>query len=412
MRKTVIALVDQAAVSGSNFLVTVVMARALGPADYGIVASGYALALLAKNAHLALITTPILALVPAAASKRERAELVNVIEKANGTVIVILAALAAVVTWWAVERSMATAAAVASLAFGLMWHEFHRKHLLAETRRGGALLADATGYGGQLVAVAALAFMEMPQDVVVTGFIAAASAGMVLGFLVGWGLRGVAMGGFSGVKEWRRRREVWSMGLWLLGLYAAVWISERWMIVKANASLEPGAAGQVAVALGLLNLLNLIYLAIENFGLPELSARIFREGKAVVEKLRRPVIRIGLPLVALAYTCLAFNAERVVEIVYGNEYDGVGELIRMYGPIIVAGYVARLGVIAQKSMRDTRGIFIAHGLGAMAVVGAAGYLLRHFGAAGAVFAIGIGQVLTAVVIAVRLRRSANEAVRE
>ena len=201
------------------------------------------------------------------------------------------------------------------------------------------------------------------------------------------------------------------MGLWMLGLYAAVWISERWMIVKANASLEPGAAGQIAVALVLLNLLNLIYLAIENFGLPELSARIFREGKAVVERLQRPVIRIGLPLVALAYACLAFNAERVVEIVYGKEYEDAGELIRMYGPIVVAGYVARLGVIAQKSLRDTRWIFFAHGVGAIAVVGAAGYLLRHFGSAGAVFAIGMGQVLTAVVIAVRLRWVGKAAVR-
>ena len=61
---TILALTDQAVVSGSNFLIGIVLARVLGIDDYGLFVLLWMMVLFGKSINQAFVTRPMMTLAP------------------------------------------------------------------------------------------------------------------------------------------------------------------------------------------------------------------------------------------------------------------------------------------------------------------------------------------------------------
>jgi O-antigen/teichoic acid export membrane protein len=321
VRKAATAVTDQGLTAGSNFVLSVVLARWLQPEHYGAYALAYSIYLLLCSFHQALLLEPLNVLGPSLYHDRFKAYLGRVlwIERAVCTVIIGALAIAAVVArstghpdlagaFWGLTVG-APAIMLLSLARSACYVE-----LVPARAAVGAIL-----YCGVLLAGMWIAYQRSlvsPFTVFVLMGIGALAASAVLL----WQLQ----------PEWRRNscgltlrdvwREHWNYGRWAIGSSVVNWIPGNIFYSVTGALLGMRDAGAFR---GLMNLtLPVAHTAsaISLLFLPYLSRTFGREGTAAT---KNPVERVTLlyGLGAVAYGAIfVFGHNMLFRLLYGGKF--------------------------------------------------------------------------------------------
>ena len=148
------AIVDQACVSGGNFLTNIVLARFLGATDYGRYAVLFGVMLALNSFHRSFCVYPLSVI----GAKVERHELRRLLASAlalSTAGALPLGIVVVVVCWVLGIAHLAMLAFAALLAWQLQ--EVFRRALLAHLRHRAAILGDTISYLGQGALVLALA---------------------------------------------------------------------------------------------------------------------------------------------------------------------------------------------------------------------------------------------------------------
>jgi O-antigen/teichoic acid export membrane protein len=204
-------MADQAIISGTNFATSIVAARVLGPATFGVFAFLLTILYMMEAAQRSLVTTPHNVIGP---SKDGNAYLVYTSSTFFGQIVVatglaILIAIAGIVTLQFSAESGLMVLALSLVAFTWQIQEFTRRVLYTELRIPAALVSDSASYLGRLVLVGGLLMMGMLTAPV-----------LFLAFAIPW-----ALGALIGLWNIRRSltwvfdrtviREHWEFGRWL-----------------------------------------------------------------------------------------------------------------------------------------------------------------------------------------------------
>lgn len=142
---------DQSLVSVGNFAISVILARMLGPSQFGIFALLWTVVLFALTAQWALITAPMQSSL-AAGERDKRAELIWALCSHSLVLALAAACIAVLVVWWTgnARQTPLALAGVGAAVVGIVAQDLTRRWLLATERPGWALISDCVRQGGVL----------------------------------------------------------------------------------------------------------------------------------------------------------------------------------------------------------------------------------------------------------------------
>jgi O-antigen/teichoic acid export membrane protein len=333
LRKAGISVADQGVFSGANFLANVLLARWLGPAEYGAFAVAFSVYLVLLGFHNALILEPMLVFGPARHAHRlDRyvRELVRMHAMVTGPLglATVLVALAVVH-----DRSLERALLAAGLALPLtllVW--FARRIPYLRTNPSGSLRASAAYAAVLLAAVGLLR---------VAGGLSGASAWLVLALAA-------AIGSLAAGRPVGRGKPVAGGELGLRKVFAEHWGFGRWIVPAALVNLGTGqlqviltgtvagleAAGALrAMLIPGLSLTTQAFMALGQLLIPVIT-RDYTSGDWQALRRKTKLVASTLTAIALIYEAgLVAFAEPLVLLLYGEQFLHAAWLLPIVGSI-------------------------------------------------------------------------------
>jgi O-antigen/teichoic acid export membrane protein len=408
-----LATIDQGLVSGSNFILTVMLARWLTVADYG----GYGLVLsvfyLITAVHQALLLEPM-SILGASRYGDCRREYMTVLLRLNSVFSAVAALLLAALALFArlihAPGSLPSALAALALSFpATLFFWLVRGGCYLELTPGPSALASL-GYSvlllGGVYALKLFGWISAASVLLLAG--AAGGIGAMI-VLFRFRLASNPENPAPPLREiWH---EHWRYGRWALASTAVMWTPEN--ICYAFAGMSLGIAqGGVLRAMN-----NLIVPALQLVGsssrliYPWLSGKTARQGNT---RTRADVAKIGIVFTAVgllyASILLLFH-KQVLHLLYGNRFGEAADLIGWVGLVTISYLVLYAPMIGLRVIQSPFLVFVGY-CGAAVVAVTAGYpLTLKYGLRGTIANLFIanlaGAVLGAWLFHKRTRREGN-----
>jgi len=401
LRKSAVAVVDQALISASGFLISVVLVKTVSKPEYGYYAIALPVSLFLGSIQNAVVSAPMSVLLAAKDGEDRQRYLSSLVW---GQLLVILpASLAAAVIFYAAGSSMlnplsrSIAIALAAAATGLLWREFLRSYQFAREVPGEVLKMDVLYVAILTIALCALAYLLRITVASVWIAIGIASAGAAFPFGRGLPRRPDA--------GWTAFRENWRFGSWaLLGVLVTHIQS------YSHLYLLGVLVGSVAVADASAARLLLMPMVLAQTGWGRVA---IPHGAALRERGQFPQFFRQQML-----ACVAFFAAISLYVVVLHEFSGTMQglllsdkyasafrYVILWGAIFAAGFAtlsASNGL--QAAMKFS---FITKAsLAVMPLTAGTSYvLIRGYGIRGALTALLAGESLLAVILWTGFRRA-------
>ena len=392
-------LVDQGFSSATNFGLTVIAGRLVGPEGLGVVYVGFSLYLFVLSFQRALVTDPlVVSSAPLDATRREaagRAALTLVL--AGGVVATVLMLLLSQVVPGPVGRGLALFAPWMILALA---QDFWRALLFRNGRGAAAALNDGIWVATMVLAVP-IAWWTRSEWAIVATWGAGASLGGLLGF-VQTRMRPVRLG-----IAWRWWREEGStLGRWLGAENVLLAAQGQVLIIVLATVLGARELGGLRAVEAVFAPMTLVGEAMGLPGLPLLSQSLATSYAAA----RRWALRLSLVTVGLVLTYLLIAGSvrtQLLAFVFGDSFGGFSHLVLPIGvaQLIFAGG-SGFWLLAKASSRG-RALVVARAVGSTTSLVAAATLAGMYGLTGAAWGLALGTGLGSGIIALLTRREAR-----
>lgn len=356
-RRGVISIVNQAIVSGTNFLTTIILGHACLPAELGLYSIGFSLTVVLMGLPRALIWTPYTTFRPTLSDDDRRAYAGSALvhQLALCVLLGLLVSSAGLLAPMTGIAGLSSMLLVLGPALALMCLREHiRRIYFSHLEASKAVLVDATVAALQLGGIAALARWSSLSAVKAYCVIIAA----YLPVVVAWFVVSRSTMAMSGNRIIDDMAKNWKYGRWIFAtalIYAVDDALYPWALSWMHGTT---AVGMLSAASGVIFLMNPLVLAFWNFFGPQ-SAHLFSSDG--IGALYRLVIRSGA---ALAFTVALFTVAvgiwggQLVVLLFGEKFHGQGD-------VVTAAALGQLGFV----------ITIPFTLGLMAV-GRSDLLLR------------------------------------
>lgn len=391
---TAIAVLDQALVSASGFLVSVLLIKTVSKSEYGYYAIALPISLFLGSIQNALVNAPMSVLL---AAKKGEARQRYLSSLARGQLVVLLpGSLAAVVVLsfagqWVLDpaaRSIAVALAAALTA--LLWREFLRNYQFARETPGDVLRMDALYAVLLAVSLCGLAYVFRITVAAVWVVMGVASLAATMPFGQGLARRHAV--------DWAAFGENWHFGRWaLLGVLVTH------IQTYSHVYLLGALAGSVAVADASAARLLMMPVALAQVGwgkvaIPHGSA--LREQGQFRQFFREQLLAFLAFLAALVvYVALLLEFSAVMlGILLSDKYASAFGYVTLWAGVFVAGFAT---LTASNGLQAAlKFAFISKAsLAVMPVtVGLSYLLIPGYGIRGALSALLIGEGLLAVIL--------------
>lgn len=349
-RKSILALIDQAVVSGTNFLTTVMVGRMCGLDELGIYSLGFGIVVLITNVQESLISVPY-TIYGNRLQPESRAEYAGSILVHYG-MLSALAMLCLVLFSVVLTKGVGPAglAPVIWLLAGIipftLLREFGRRFAFAHLHMATALLLDiavAMMQIGGLVWLAANGDLTSVTTYAVVGLACAAA-----------GLPWLVLARAKIVLRWeqvtRELRRSLSFGKWVFASQITGTVHAYLLYWLLALLLDTTTTGAFAACWTVVMIANPFLLGISNV-LSARAARAFAEGgRAEVRRvIYKTTLVLGSAMAAFCWLVFLFGGE-MMRLLYGREY---------------AGYEHTISVLAIAMLVSALLIAVDHGLKVM-----------------------------------------------
>lgn len=323
-----LALLDQALVSGTNFITGILLARFLGIEEFGRFTLVWMVVLFVNMVQQALILLPMMSLGPKQ-SETYSAPYFGSVAMQQVILCILFCSLTVVLGFgihyrfpdWQVPSLIMPLLAVI-IAFQAQ--EFIRRYFFTHQRIGDAFLNDAISYGGQLILLLGMFTVIQLETAKVLWIIALTSAlAVIMGLIrinpLQWRLRS------DFFKQTTRRH--WHFSKWLIAGSVMQWIGGQFFVVASGALLSVAAVGAIGAARNVLGLTLILFAAVENV-VSVRASLCFKQGGW--PSLRRYIAKVSLyGGIASGLICLtaAIFAPMLMTILFGEAYQEYAYLV-------------------------------------------------------------------------------------
>lgn len=395
---------DQALVSLTSFMMMVLLARELGPEDFGAFSLIYGALLLFNALQSGLFTQPHNVLASSLSDEAYiRFTSTTLITQVAFSLLLALLAVGGYFISMAFEWPFALlilAMAPAIVAWQIQ--EYLRRVYYTEDRVRDAFLNDLISYGGQIAGILLIWELGVLSGPVAVYTLAVTSA--VAAIVALWQLRDRLIPSLdTGVI-----RDSWRFGKWLFGanLLQSGRIQLNLMLIGALVNVT--AAGLYKAAQNLVAPTHIVMNAIRSIAMPRAAAIHATEGLPAMRRYMMRIGILGLAPMVLYFIVVSLTAEPLLHRLYNGQYDGYAWLIWMFCFVYLFAYVGQVLTVVLSAMRITRSVLIAEAvtLGASLLVGIPVIWLLGIGGA-LVTDIIVGATLVGALLN-RLERRAQE----
>ncbi|MGH3111404.1 MAG: hypothetical protein ACRDQT_10850 [Gaiellaceae bacterium] len=394
-------VLDQALVSGVNFLTVILVARTLVPADFGYFVLAFTLLQTAGTLQAALITRPHNVL-GAVRGGQQYLDYSTTAAAAQLAFTGALAALAGVIAGVAYAAGFSQGILFLALVPALVaWQlqELGRRMLYTEGRLAAAFANDLLSYGAQAAALVALWQLDLLTGT--RALLTMAGAFAVGAVLAAWQLRST----LSGSLDASSLSANWRFGKWLGVAEVGQWFSTHFYIYLGAVVVGTVASAALKAGQTLLGPIS-VFLTFVTSYLPIVLARELQATGSIAGKTRRSLVAI-LPVVVPYCVVMALFATPVLEFVYGPEYGRYADVVQLFALYYVLLAFSTVAIAALSARELTRDVFVGQAAGAALSVAIGWLLLRELGPAGGVIGMLSSWVLAMIVFVRALRAAAN-----
>jgi O-antigen/teichoic acid export membrane protein len=330
-----LGILDQGLFSGANFLMGILLARWLSPADYGAFSAAYSIFFLFSIYQVSLIAEPM-SIFGATRYRNQTVSYLNYLLRLQwigsflGAIIIVIFSL--------LPFSSALRTALISMALSLpfiFFYWFLRRALYIEMQSGTAMIASfiysgllisaiiSYQYFGYMTSIAA--YLTMALSSLIAAFFALKRLGVSF-----WGKDAVS----SSLSSAEANRDLWNFGKWVMPAYLAGWLTSLSFPFIISILLNPQLAGAFRAIqnlflpfqqfLAIITLLILPWLAKQNLA--------YGIGKLL---LQTRLIAGMATLVAVMYCfALIIFRHQIVVLLYDSKYYSSFDYLVNYLAII------------------------------------------------------------------------------
>jgi O-antigen/teichoic acid export membrane protein len=371
-----LALLDQALVSGGNFVAAVLLAREFGIYEFGRITLAWMLVEFLASLQMSAIIQPMLNIGPKqAAGFVERyfqavAAQQAIASVAMGLAIGLVTAISGVFV--AGIGTFAAPLAVAVIVYQL--HNFFRRYLFARDRPLGALCVDSIRFFVQISATIMLP-IAVPHPMAEAGILIVAGACAVSAVLgaVQFGRVRWDAGAFREVTT-----RHWNFSKWLLPSAVMYWTTSQGFNVASGIVLGAAATGSLKAAISVVGILNILLLALDNFAPVQASRALYTGGDAALINYIGRLSFMTLGMAGTVVGVLNLAPGFFVHLLYGAEYDGIDYLVRWLSGASSLYAIGTVLIVWAGAMERTRTIFVSYAV-ATAFTIVATYPLTRYG---------------------------------
>ena len=369
-------------VSGVNFLTGILFARFLGLEQYGRFTLAWMAVLFFNSFQQAGIIAPMMSIAPKQEPDKVPAYYgVVFIHQAIWSAVCFFLLWAGV--WlsgyvkpgWHIQN-LALPLATTLVAWQLQ--DFLRRYFFVRDQGGLAFLNDAVSYLGQIILLFVLFRLTTLNTARVLWLIAVTSALAVVVGLFKIGRIASPSGLFAGITK-----NHWRFSKWMLASALMQWTSGNFFIIGAGGILGAAYAGALKAAQNIMGVSHIIFQGLENIVPARASHYYFQGGwTSLREYLKKVTYWGGACTAAIALLAWLFP-EYWLHLLYGNEYQMYGYVLRWYAVIyllIFLGLPLRAGL---RAMEYSKAIFVSYCLMTAFTALTADFFISKMGLVGA-----------------------------
>jgi len=411
VRKGALAVTDQGLMSGSNFVLSILLARWLTADQYGAYALAFSIFFFVSALHQALLLEPLSVLGTSEYAGKQGAYFGALLWFQGAFSILLLAAVGGAAWLAHTLGDHNLASALLGLALGapgilLFWlaRMTCYSKLAPATAAGGATLYSLLLTGGAWI-LFRTGRISAVSSLLITGL-----AALVVALLLLVKVRPVLKVSSAMLRDVAVRH--WNYGRWALGSSLVIWVPGNIFYSITTAFLGIGSAGAFRALMNLTFPVTHTASALSMLFQPQLSGTAANNGPRAT---LRPVNRMALLFAGGAVAWLALvglQAERVWQLLYHGRFHEASPLaVWMLAGVVfqVTAYVPAIGLRALKVPSQ---VFAAYSIAAVACLAGGIPATKMFGLAGAVLSYSGSLLLSFVAVSILFHRRAGKAAPE
>jgi O-antigen/teichoic acid export membrane protein len=398
VRKSALTVLDQALVSSSNFVMGILLARWLAPAQYGAYAMAFAIFLLAALFHQALLLEPMSVLGPSLYAGRLKeyfAALLWIHLAVTLAIMLVLGGAAWVV--YTPNRPDGLPGALAGVALAspfILLYYLVRRAFYWELAPARALTGAAV-YCGLLGAGVFTLLRHQRLLTPFTAFVLMGAAALLTS--VFQFLRIGPLGTECSVSEtWRQH---WNYGRWAVAGSIATWVPANiyFMVLGRFSGMASVAALKALTNLTLPIAQTITALSL--FFLPYVARACQRHGSGCVERLTSKITFTFAAAAVVYWLAIVSLRQPVVHLLYGGKYGEISRWIPWIGLYSCLWCATHGQAIGLRAILAPASVFYAYGVASAIalVIGIPALYMRGISGAIASMVLSSGASLVAIV---------------
>ncbi|HEY3626036.1 MAG TPA: hypothetical protein VGL00_07125 [Terracidiphilus sp.] len=406
-----LTLLDQALVSGSNFITGIILVRGLGLVEFGRFTVAYAILLLANSVQLSFISSPMITLGSLCATPEERRHFVRGIFGVQMIFCAFASVLAIAGT--AVYVSLRPHAGAidflwpfASAVVAFLMQDWLRRYYFTVSKAAASFWNDVISYLGQVVVLCLLWWTHrLTLNTALWSIAVTSTAAFALGAI------------FERLGCTRQEtRESWRQAH-VLSIDLGIANQLQWLVYQGAMLIGAGmvgaqAAGGVRATQNIIGPVNVAYQAMENIVPVRAAEEMKRGGRQRVSAFLFRFGLVGFVALLVFFSAAALFSSQFLSFFYGRQlhaYAGVLDLQMLY---FLLTWPIRQVAFLFRTIKKTRPILIGSVVAAIVSLAAVYPAVRGFGAAGimlAAVAAQIANLLYMVLAWARMPKTENPA---
>ncbi|MCK5023907.1 MAG: hypothetical protein KAS04_07055, partial [Candidatus Aenigmarchaeota archaeon] len=320
---TNITVIDQALVSGTNFITGLVLARILGIDAYGLFILLAGVTLFASSMQNAIIISPMMVHGPS--YKKGASQNYYQTTAILQTVLTLVFFLLILIIGTILNNTLLDSRLnnlilpLALATSGFLLQEYYRKYFFSVNKTIQALVNDSLSYGIQLISIIAVHYfygIEVESCLyimAITSFIAVIHGTIISGlFYI------ISKITYTNIKDTIAKH--WAFGKWLIARNMTYWLSTQMVIYMTGIFLSISAVGAMGAARNIVGIINILFLALNNFATPRASKIYASQGINGLSKYMRRLSLIGGGATASIAFIASIAPEFWLNLVYSTEY--------------------------------------------------------------------------------------------
>lgn len=392
-----LVLFDQGIVSGSNFVIGILIARFLGIEQFGIYGFIFLIYLFCLGLQQAFFVMPLYSLGPTYSADKKKTYLNSLLIIQAGFALFFSLLCFFVLTFIPISISSKVqelGGLIALIALLVLFQDFIRRLFLFQKFFKDLILLDTMAYILQIILISLIyVFDEFTLETCMRVVCFTLFVSVMFGF---YKIRKLE---FKPCILRETLSKHWNFSKWLLARAILTYSSGNFFIIAAGTILGPVAIGAIKMGQNLHGVMNVVFLAIENH-VPIVSANLYQQkGKlALYGYLKQMTLKSLLICSGLGLTVLICSTWLISNL-YGNDYQEYAYVLIWFAVINLLVCISMPFRFALRTFERTQSLFFATALSALFGLLLAYPLIETFQMNGLLFGLIMSQLIMILYLA-------------